>query len=400
MKILHISRFYNDGYGYQENILPYYQKLLGHEVVHITSDRMSAFVPPEKRIVGVKEYYENGVKIIRLPVKGKFKKRYVFLHGLYKTIEKEKPDYIFHHGLTSLSIFTVVKYKKAHPGVFLAVDNHADINISHGSVTWKLLLFWKILLKKCYKHIDLIFGVTPLRCLFPIKYLSAPIDKIRFLPIGADTKNVPKENMFELRKKYGFDKNDLIIVTGGKITKRKRMDKILDAFKIIEGENVKLIIFGKIFDKDFEKKMVKTKNVKYLGWLDRKKTLEVLKLADIAIWNTQHTTLIEDAIATETPLILRYYGTTAHFIDGNGLYLYSNSVKEIYEKIKLLIENKEFLNKMKKASMKMSKLLSYENVAKESIEYYYDSSPKFIHKYFMNDKFIDENYEHFEKISY
>ena len=402
MKIIHISQYYNDGYGYQENILPYYQKLLGHEVIHITSDRMSSFVPIEKRIVGTKEYYENEIKIIRLPIIGEFKGRFVMFKGLYRILEKEKPDYIFHHGLTSPSLLECIKYKKKY-STFLAADNHADLNISGRNKVWLwgyYKNFWGRILKKNYKYIDLIFGVTPLRSMFPVKYLYAPIDKIRFLPIGADTRNIPKENVFELREKYDFDKNELIIVTGGKITKRKRMDKILDAFRMIESENVKLIIFGKIFDKDFEKKMIKTKNVKYLGWLDRKKTLEVLKLADIAIWNTQHTTLIEDAIASETPLILRYYGSTAHFIDRNGLYLYSNSVKEIYEKIKLVVENREILNKMKNASVKMSNLLSYENVAKESLEYYYDSTPKFAHRYFMNNKFIDENYEHFEKISY
>lgn len=70
-------------------------------------------------------------------------------------------------------------------------------------------------------------------------------------------------------------------------------------------------------------------NVAALGWLTCVQTLEVLKLSDVAIWNTQHATLIEDAIATETPLILRYYGLTAHFIDGNGLYLYSINERAI-----------------------------------------------------------------------
>jgi hypothetical protein len=43
MKIIHICQYYNDGFGYQENLLPRYQAKLGHDVMVITSDRMSYF---------------------------------------------------------------------------------------------------------------------------------------------------------------------------------------------------------------------------------------------------------------------------------------------------------------------------------------------------------------------
>jgi hypothetical protein len=33
MKIVHIQQFYNEGFGYQENVFPGYQKRLGHDVV-------------------------------------------------------------------------------------------------------------------------------------------------------------------------------------------------------------------------------------------------------------------------------------------------------------------------------------------------------------------------------
>ena len=37
MKIVHIQQYFNEGFGYQENVLPYYQKKLGHDVIMITS---------------------------------------------------------------------------------------------------------------------------------------------------------------------------------------------------------------------------------------------------------------------------------------------------------------------------------------------------------------------------
>lgn len=402
MKLVHVCQYYNDGYGYQENLLPQYQSLLGHNVVLITSDRMSGFIPEKKRVIGSKTYFEGHVKIIRLPIKWEFKGRFVIFKGLYETIAKEKPDYIFHHGLNAPSLLEVVKYKRFYD-VLLAVDNHSDINISGKNILWRLFyyqIFWKNILKKLYDYIDVIFGVTPLRCDFPVKYLGAPKEKIRFLPIGLDLKNIPSDSSENLRRKFGFNNNEVLFITGGKITPDKKISKILKAFNILcnDFENIKLVIFGKILDEEVENLLKSNDKIIFLGWKNRKETLEILKMSDVAIWNSKHTTLIEDALATENVLLLRYYGSTAHFIDNNGLYLYSNSVKEIYEKLRLIMENRELLFRFKKASKKLINILSYENVAKESIEYYYDLSPKFIHNYFMNERFLEKDYKNYERI--
>lgn len=74
--------------------------------------------------------------------------------------------------------------------------------------------------------------------------------------------------------------------------------------------------------------------------------------------------------------------------------------KELYEKLKLLLENREMLNNMRSSARKIKEILSYENIARESIEYAGDPSPKFIHQYFMNDVYLDRDYEYYERISY
>ena len=100
LKILHICQYYNDGYGYQENLLPRYQKKLGHDVKVITSDRMSYFAgEKEPKIVGTGRFEDSGVPIERLPIWAEFKGKFVWFKGLDKTLQKEQPDYIFHHGV-------------------------------------------------------------------------------------------------------------------------------------------------------------------------------------------------------------------------------------------------------------------------------------------------------------
>ena len=71
MKIVNviINGVYTDGYSYQENLLPKYHKLNGNDTYIITSNNKFS---TGDNIVKVEcgEYLdENGVKIIRLPLK-------------------------------------------------------------------------------------------------------------------------------------------------------------------------------------------------------------------------------------------------------------------------------------------------------------------------------------------
>jgi len=116
MKIVHIAPNapYNDNWGYQENLLPKYQKKLGHDVIVITTNTMHQ----DGKIVEVDcaDYMlEDGVRVIRLK-----KKKY--LHNVLTNICSKleifdlladlKPDFVFFHGVVSTTIFDVIKYKK------------------------------------------------------------------------------------------------------------------------------------------------------------------------------------------------------------------------------------------------------------------------------------------------
>ena len=113
MKIVHVQQSYEDGMGYQENILPAYQAKLGHEVTLITSDLSPYYgFQSSNRYKSPGEYIENGFKIRRIKTKGEFKGRFVLFDDLFRVLEEEKPDYIFHHGVTAPSLYDVVNYKK------------------------------------------------------------------------------------------------------------------------------------------------------------------------------------------------------------------------------------------------------------------------------------------------
>lgn len=402
MKIVHIHQYYNDGLGYQENILPRYQAKLGNDVILITSNLSNGF-NNDKRVKEVGEYKDSNFKVRRISIRGEFKNRFVVFKNLYEQLEDIKPDYIFHHSLTSPSLGIVCKYKKNNPGVFLATDNHADLNISARNKYWKFIYYntiWKNYIKKYDKYIDIYFGVTPSRCLFLNEDLGVNNSKIRLLPIGADTDkfnvDITKDELFY---KYNINKDNFIIVHGGKITPEKQFDRVLEAFSYIDNPNVTFILFGKIEDKNVESFIKKDKRIITLGWLNRDETLAVLKYSDIGIWNTQHTTLLEDAVAVGLPMILRYYGSTSHLIDNSGLFLYDGGVREIYDKLNFVINQREIISNFKKNSEVVSKLISYDNVAKESIAYANNIEFSSIYSKFMNIKYSDKRFRYFRTIN-
>lgn len=89
MKIVHVQQYFNESYGYQENVLPYYQKKLGHDIVLITSTRTNGF-GKQNRVKEEGEFEENGFRVKRIPIKAEFKNRFVVFSDLYKYLEKER----------------------------------------------------------------------------------------------------------------------------------------------------------------------------------------------------------------------------------------------------------------------------------------------------------------------
>lgn len=403
MKILHIQQYFNENMGYQENILPSYQKKLGHDVVLITSTRSDGF-NNENRIKEECDFIENGFKVKRIKIKGEFKKRFVIFENLYKILENEKPDYIYHHSVTSPSLKTVCEYKKNNQHVFLAVDNHADLNISGKNKLWKTLyynIFWKNFISKYDKFINVYFGVTPTRCLFLEEELGVDSSKIRLLPIGADVDNakitIKREELF---RKHNLNENSFIIIHGGKITPEKQISRIIEAFKRIKNDNINLVLFGSVKDKKVEELIKSDQRIVFIGWLSREDTLAMLSYSDIGIWNTQHTTLLEDCVAVGLPMILRYYGSTCHLIDNTGLFLYDGTVREIQDKLSLLIDNKELVKKFRENSNELRDLLSYSNIAIESVNYYNNENYGEIHRKLMDERVSDINYRNFRLVQH
>ncbi|EGP5266367.1 glycosyltransferase [Enterococcus faecium] len=378
MKIVHIHQFFDAGFGYQENILPEYHKDMGNDVVMLTSTRKYGFDKNQSRIEPEGEFIENTFVVKRLKIKGEFPKRFVIFDNLYQALEKENPDYIFHHSVTAPSILTVAKYKKRYPNTILVMDNHADLMISGRNYVWRIFYYnflWKLLLNRVSPYVDQFFGVTPDRSKFLIEELGISPSKVSLLPIGADVKRIPldeekiRKDKSTFLKEHNLSSDTFIFCHGGKMSYSKETDVLIHGFMKVEEKNIILLLFGTFLDEELADLISNDNRIIFLGWQDRANILKILSFSDMGIWNSQHTTLLEDAIACKLPLILKKYGSTEHLINKNGIFLEKTDKNSIKKNIEKVINNEELFKSMIGEADSKRNELSYEKIAFLSLNY-------------------------------
>jgi len=404
LKIAHVHSYYMDGWGYQENVLPKYQLALGHEVVMITSDRLRYVQPDGRRVLKPGEYGDNGVRVRRLSSITEFRHRFVVLRGLYETLVEESPDCILvHEGVTSPTLFPAVRYRRSRPNTRLFVDNHSDLNISARNRMWRYFYYsgaWRAVLSVVRDNIDLFFGVTPARCYFMTEVLSVPPDRVRLLPIGVDTvlADPLRTRRSAFRESYGFRSDDVVVITGGKFGEDKGLESLIHAVDSIDDPRLSLVVFGKFDSERVRTAAQRSKRTRFVGWLDREQIMSLLVAADVAVWPSIHTTLVEDALAAGTPLLLRYHGSTSHHIRGNGMYLFGGTSIEIAQCLQMWLANRDVLGQMRDAAERQRETLSYWTIAAESVEYCRNLSPGGTHRMFMADRMCSPETPGFRKV--
>ena len=373
-----LSGPFSDGWNYQENLLSKYQKKFAEDVSVVTS-QFAWNSKGKLEFVKKSDYIdENGVKIYRLPLKNgkalndKFK-RYI---GLYELLEQLSPDILFVHGCQFRDVSVIVKYLKKHPNIITYVDNHADYsNSAHGWLSRNVLhrIIWRHYAQKINPFVKKWYGVLPARVDFLKDVYGLPMEKIEFLPMGADDELVEKysspEIRSEYRKKYDVAEDDFLIVSGGKIDLAKKQTLMLmDAVNQIGNPKLKLVVFGPVVPELKDLVLQKCSDfVQYIGWQTSEQSYPHFAMADLVVFPGRHSVFWEQVAGMGIPMIVKYWEGTTH-IDhgGNVKFLHDKSVAEIKESLETIFSSGE-LKKMKLIAQDVKNFFSYRNVAERTI---------------------------------
>jgi glycosyltransferase involved in cell wall biosynthesis len=382
MKITHICLTgpVTDGWNYQDNLLPKYQQKAGNDVTIITSKWI--WGTDGKLIRDNRNSYinENGVKVIRLEIKGKdnFLRKFKKFKKLYETIAETEPDIVFVHNVAFRDTVVIEKYLKSHPSVIAFADNHADK--SNSATNWlseNILhkIIWRYYARKLIPYVRKFYGVLPVRVDFLTEMYGISKEKCELLVLGADDELVEKSKQTDViskvREKYGISSDDFLIMTGGKIDPWKTQTILLmEAVKKINRPNVKLIVFGSVTDdlKDRVNSLVGDR-IQYIGWVKTEDSYPLYASADLVVFPGRHSVMWEQVAALGIPMIVKDWPGTHHVdLGGNVEFLDKDDAMLIKSKILEILDSKEKYNSMKAVAVeKGMKTFSYREIAKRSI---------------------------------
>lgn len=376
MNIVHVSTnsSYTEGWSYHENLLPKYHGKLGNKVSLIVVNKSR----PNQALVTVPESDFDSVDGFHVYYR-KIKRGFLSVMEIYPLLCELNPDVIFFHGMNSASILQAVKYKKNadHP-VTIYQDNHLDYNIGYkpddvfkDKVVCSIL---KCLHRMTAKNIKKVYGVTPWRKEYAIKYFGVDPSKADVLIMGADDEKIDFQHRDqirnEIRQNLEIQDDDFLIVTGGKIDKRKRIEELIKAVAGIP--HVKLLVFGNLLDdvKDSINETLKTaSNVIYIGWIESEKAYDYFFAADLVCFPGQHSVLWEQACATKTPCLFASWPGMDHVNNGgNSDFIKDVSVEGIRNKILEYVYTDKYYQMKEIARSDASNIYLYSNIAKKSLE--------------------------------
>ncbi len=380
--------------GYQEVYLARAFAKAGYEVKVFTSNIVS---PSSKKIlrsnyqIGLKVDEEYNFSVLRL--KSFFHFRSIVLcSGLYNHIKQFQPDAIFIIGLAKL--FPVSLFKKKINSKYISIfGENKDYRFREGLVNktksmlldFGFTLFKKKYYKKSITVSDLIVLNVPETEDFFNKLLSPNLlnrfNKIKFnFYLGYD-KN---EFYFDLvsrnliRKKLGISVKSIVFISITKVTKNKKIDKIVDhIIDLIEkGYDINYIIVGLLNDKyemEIRKKIEDSghsNNFFLFGFKSHNETRNFYCASDLGIW-TQAAISIQEAMGTGLKVIIPSKKSLSHVLKEkiNGWYFNEN---ELYPTLQNAINSIKYdvnyPDNRKDIAELNSSYLSYDYIAKKLIE--------------------------------
>ncbi len=380
MKIVHISPSapYNDYWGYQENLLPKYQRKLGHNVSLIITNKTHKDGKVQE--IEPSEYILNdGVHVIRRKWEKILNKKIsTFLNYMkvYDILNELNPDYIFFHGLNSCTILDVIRYKKKNPECVIVQDNHLDKNIGLTVKNLRDIIirtWFRFLNRISIKYVDKVYGVTPWRQEYAEEYFGIPKNKTDILIMGADDEciNLPEKKKIRdtIRKQYAIPDDKFVVISGGKIDSRKKIHILAEVCS--QMPNIVLMLFGCIAE-DIEVEMNNiiacSDNIIFLGWIQANKVYNYFLASDLAFFPGQHSVLWEQACACKIPCVFKKWDGMDHVNNGgNSLFQDDISYKSIQKTLSDLLNTKKYKDMKSIAESKQTDIYLYSEIAKESL---------------------------------
>ena len=155
------------------------------------------------------------------------------------------------------------------------------------------------------------------------------------------------QNLFKLRdrdvlrKEYGFQKNDFIVLFVGRLIEKKGLIPLIEGFNLLNDMKIKLLIAGTGPLEDYVKEgSEKNKNIIFLGGLKSELLKDYYSLSNTLIIPSTHDEgfgrVILEALSCGLPIIASNRGGIPEAVDENVSILFKVNPKNVFENILLM----------------------------------------------------------------
>ncbi|MEP3525450.1 MAG: glycosyltransferase family 4 protein [Hyphomicrobiales bacterium] len=378
MIIAHVclSCFYIDDRSYQENELVKQHIKDGHEVIVIASTHnhdengKTVYVEPADYIGA------EGARIIRLPYRFAFLSHFIAsklrIHkGVYDLLVRLKPDAILFHGTTGWEMLNIARYKREFPKVITYIDAHEYWgNSAKGFVSREILhrRYYGPILRKSHQGFSKILCISTEVMDFVNEVYGIPKDKLEFYPLGG--RPIPPDEYKKLRETsrqaLKIEKQQILFVQSGKITRKKKLIESLTAFSKETNPDFRFCIIG-VLDDTIEAEVMALinadKRVQFLGWKSADEMNAILAAADIYLQPGTQSVTMQNSLCAHCAVILDDVKAHTKYIKENGWLI--NESQSLENILKEVSTKRDELERMQENSYAIAKsILDYKKLAK------------------------------------
>lgn len=181
-----------------------------------------------------------------------------------------------------------------------------------------------------------------------------------------------KEKAVEMKKQYGIEDNEKVILFTGRLSQEKGIKELLQAFSLIDFTNVKLVIAGGYLSGDtkvknsyeFELRNLADKikdNIVFTGFVNYLDIPSMYEMADIvvipSIWDDPAPLTVIETITSGVPLITTNSGGIVEYANKECAIILErdeNLVINISAALDKLLNDDELRKKMSKSALELS----------------------------------------------
>jgi len=296
--------------------------------------------------------------------------------GIIKELVINNYDAVVVFGWNSFTNWLVFLTKFIHR-TRIILQSESPLNQELLKSKWKIKIK-KIILGWLFKHISAFLYIGEENKKF-YQFYDIPEEKLFFAPYAVDNERFTAANKelrsknYELRKKLGIGKNDIVILFVGKLIEKKRPMDILRAYgSIIHNSKfiIHLLFVGDGVLRSNLEKYVKEnnlKNIHFTGFKNQTELPQYYALADIfvlpsGIGETWGLVVNEAMCFSLLVIVSDVVGCGQDLVrqNENGFVFLLGDINKLAERLKELAENKEKREQFGKKSFEIIQKYSYK----------------------------------------